>query len=110
MAGIVNPKKIIRYLWIAVSLFTLVVAIIDGVDVAESVAIFMFILTVPVGVLGAELMNVLQGYGLLPASGVSLLVFVWLVYFCAGYIQWVWFVGGIIIWFAKKAQSWRDTG
>ncbi len=109
MAGIINPKKIIRYLWIAVSLFTFAVVIIDGVDVAKGIAIFMFILTVPAGILGALFMGLLQDYGLLPTREVFLAVLVWFVYFCFGYIQWVWFVGGIIGWLARKYRSRRAS-
>lgn len=107
----INPKKIIRYLWIVVSLFTLIaVAVAVAVDVAMGVSVFMFFLTVPASVLGVLFMNLLQGYGLLPTREVFLAVFAWFVYFCVGYLQWVWFVGGILDWLSRKYRSRRAVG
>ena len=91
-------------------MLVLIAVIIDGVDVAKSVHIFMFFLTVPAGILGAEFMQVLQGYGLLPTNEVFLAALVWFVYFCVGYIQWVWLVGGIITWLTNKCQAQRAAG
>ncbi len=66
MDGKIYPKKIIRYLWIALSLFTLIAVGVDGVDVAKSVSILMFLLAMPASMLGALLMGLLQDAGLLP--------------------------------------------